>query len=475
MDLLKNSRHRTWGRLHYHGPLCWWCLRMAAVRYAWLNVPGFVKHVCASTDNQVEAALASLAYVSLREEGRAQVSASMIQSRVALFHRLHATLPAILAGQHWQIIPLCVYKGNYLQEYGNPIEKQYEICELHIDGSKRLGVKIPAPRGEKPARPAILERANMGPFVATSNQEDLDALVLLVQQAPDASRAMPEEPKHTTDDDPAEEDAAPSSGIGGEEEHTQPAPWARSNTIVFPKGRLGTGMQKIEAKLQGIVLSLGKADWRHAIKDTIVRGMQRAGAGLEKELLQKSEYPALMELNAKHLQVVQHLLDLGAAATQYGKDEKVSNVVGFKGPLECLREYKASAFQGASSFSFDAELSMLLARLGDKGLAIPSGIDLPHQPLHPKPRGDRVKNLGSKHMERPSMPPARNQRLWTCIRPLGISKLIDFGLRESDSFHWGDSARSLYAWTRFALIEAKHKQDKAFMMGEGGGSKSTDA
>lgn len=370
LELQEKGRYRKWGRLHYHGPLCWWCLRMASVRYAWRNVPSFVKFLCAAPENQVEAALASVAYVSLREEGRAQVSASMIQSRVALFTRLQGALPAILTGQHWRTIPLNEFKDRCIEEFGNPIEQQYEICELQLDGARRLGVKIPAPRPTRPTRPAILERANMGPFVASSDPEDFETLASWAQQAPLASRMLPGElPPPATDDSPTEPGlaagASSSADPEGGETQSPLVPWTSPGGVIFLRGRIGSGMQRVDSTLQGIVLNLGKVGWRSAIKDTILRGLQRAAAGLEKELLQ-SEYPALVELNSEHLGITQNLLDFGAAVVQFDKDEKVAKLVAFKKPLDALEHYKDLHFSGASSFKFDAELIMLLARRGNQ-------------------------------------------------------------------------------------------------------------
>lgn len=378
LDLSSGSRYRKWGRLAFHGPLCWWCVRMSAVRFAWLNIPGVIKFLHSSDENAQDGQLASLAYISLREEGRVQITTAMVQARVSLFGRVHSVLPEIMSTAHHQVVGIQEYAETMVSKFGNPVEK-FDIVQLRVDGALRLGVRLPAPRGDWCVRNGPLEDVRMGPYVQSSEPKDMEVLKSFAESAAKIDRLMPavatEEPVASHKGAPpaasgstdaphdAGEQSLASGHSCGSDGAKPPGPPTGENMqvaeeIVFPRGRLGNSSQKAEAKVNSIILSMSTASWRKALRETTSRGLHRLVSGMEKEL-QRSEYPQLKRLNSGHGHIVQQMLDLASAAASYSRDERTTNLVKFLVPLKEIDEYKNMHFVGSSRINFDAELEML--------------------------------------------------------------------------------------------------------------------
>lgn len=138
-----------------------------------------------SPENQSEASVAAMAYLSLREEGKTQVTIAMVEARLALFARLSAVLPNLMAGAHYEIAALTEYSET---EHGNPVEQGHEIVELRVGSQLRLGVKYKAPRVERMrALDADLVPVRMAISVTTDMPTDWDVLARYTKEASAAS------------------------------------------------------------------------------------------------------------------------------------------------------------------------------------------------------------------------------------------------------------------------------------------------
>ena len=79
LDLLGKRLTRKWSGAMYSGKPCWWCLRFVAIRYAHLNAVGVQKFIAESPSNLLEAKMGAFAYLSLRAEGKTQLTTAMLE------------------------------------------------------------------------------------------------------------------------------------------------------------------------------------------------------------------------------------------------------------------------------------------------------------------------------------------------------------------------------------------------------------
>ena len=85
---LDNDKKRKWARKHDYGPFCWWCLRGLMIFLAHIGqARSILKHVNQSPEHWLEAAEASYAYMTLREEGNVQVTINMLRARINMLRR----------------------------------------------------------------------------------------------------------------------------------------------------------------------------------------------------------------------------------------------------------------------------------------------------------------------------------------------------------------------------------------------------
>lgn len=366
-DTTDGAKVRKWGRPNFWGPFCWWCTRAAGVRYAWMNSVAFQRFLTSSPENHQEGMLVSWAYVSLREEGRTQITTQMIEARLMLFRRMHTTMPSIFEKSHYQVTPLDEFYERRIADLGNPIEKGFEIVQISLAGQRRLAVRHPVPRCDRLPRTGGLSYVRMGDFVMTDSPADIQILQTIADQAPkQLLKCQVPDPADGGDDNGDRERAgmeADGEGMAATAPVASLASGISAEAIHYPKGRIGTGVQRNQNKLDSIVANLATPLWLDALKETTLRGLVRACAGLEKELID-SEFPAMIKLNQEHNDLVRHLLDLSLAATGMKKEDRASNFVKFKAPLDAIAEYKAAKFTGAAFADLDCELVLLKVPLG---------------------------------------------------------------------------------------------------------------
>jgi len=93
---------------------------MQHVRYSFFSTNGFLKWL-GKAENKEEAMAASLAYLTLREEGRIQISGEQIEARVTMVRRVAKAWPQIHGTGHHQMVPLTVFESPGPD--GNPLAK----------------------------------------------------------------------------------------------------------------------------------------------------------------------------------------------------------------------------------------------------------------------------------------------------------------------------------------------------------------
>lgn len=369
IDRDERRMNRKWALRNYWGPICWWCSRMQSTRYSYLNSAGFLKFLESAPEHKEEAALASLAYISLREEGKVHISAAMVDIRCGLLRRMATMVPQVLSESHYEVVPLQNFKDS--ASYGNPVERNLKIVQVRDGSDRRLGVMTPCPRQDSAVSLGLCARACMSASVQTDAQEDADLLLKFIEAAPVAPKATevvsrsPMKKSRSSAADGSLAEAGDDEDDAKEEEDEDDEPKSDCDDFEYPRGRLGTGVRKMESKLSGILASMTSPQWRIPFKEPAMRAILRTAAGSKVEL-ESSEHPLMVARNAEHTNIATKLLELTLGLISVDKDDSARNLAKLSSPLGALVEILRARRPKAR---FDAEV-MLLKVIGRCGGAL---------------------------------------------------------------------------------------------------------
>lgn len=179
MDRHEKRSTRKWGLSNFWGDYCWWCTRTMATRYAHQSSGSFGRWL-ADADHLAEARASAFAYLSLREEGRTQVSLDQLLKRVDLCERSAAMWDSLVGGKHSQIVLLQDFVAKNPDH--NPVET-CEIVQLEVRGVRRLAVKHDAPIQTDCAPRPGLDNVRMSLAVASDDPADWKLLESLAAAA----------------------------------------------------------------------------------------------------------------------------------------------------------------------------------------------------------------------------------------------------------------------------------------------------
>lgn len=180
MDALEGFQNRQWALKHHWGPFCMWCARMQRVRFSWLKKTTLLKWLV-QLGNRRQFRLSSIAFVSLREEGKVQLTAAAIDERVDLLLRYSKMVNDAVEQDSTFMQFMLVSDIVNATSFVNPVTHQRELVQLFFDGQPRLGFAVPAPRScQQLALPGNVV-ASEG--VQTANSDDLRIVRELAEAA----------------------------------------------------------------------------------------------------------------------------------------------------------------------------------------------------------------------------------------------------------------------------------------------------
>lgn len=172
--------HRQWGAKNLWGPFCGWCKKMLRIRFAWMKNPAVLKHI-EDPSNLRHMALCSLAYVSLREEGRIQMTAGMVDQRLEALMKFGKAAEEASSTMHTQIVVI----DDFGEQSVNPVVVGAELVQVVVGGQRRLGFRTMAarPNGCIALPPQVVSRGGL----VTDCPEDLERLASFAAAAAKAS------------------------------------------------------------------------------------------------------------------------------------------------------------------------------------------------------------------------------------------------------------------------------------------------
>lgn len=323
---------------------------MALVRYSFLNTPAFLKFLDTDNRSKFEGALNAMAYLVCREEGFVQVSIDQIDNRASILKKLHAVLPNLFGSVRSEVVLLSEFEA--LGVGDNPLQKGFPLVQMCVDGKRRVGVTVPTP---------VCDTVNWGSHgliglnlpaaVRTDHPGDIQQLKAYFAdmpappKLPDAAFQSPASKKSKA---ASFHDGAPSlpassaSGLADKEDgegcpadERQEASADDDDDLMYPKGRLGNAVRKMDAKLASIMLEMTTPQWRAPLREPTVRSLRRAASDNKTEL-ESSEHPQLLQRTVDHLATITELLNLTNGLIAYSKDNKSANLAKLHEPLEIL-------------------------------------------------------------------------------------------------------------------------------------------
>lgn len=336
-------------------------------RYAHQNANSFVKWARASQDNLSEAKMAAFSYLSLREDGRTQISCEMIVSRGELFQRAMTMLPSISQGIHTETASLEDFAKQGPPR--NPLALGFEVVQMCIGNSMRLGVKYPSPSPSTSHGREGLQDILMSPAVRTDSDKDWEMLTEYATSAPARSRVlqspqaagkagkrMKASPAHSTDAGTPTTQGKSAAARSADAEDEGPLP---HDHFPYPNNRLGSAVQRNASKINSLLASLMYSEWRSCLKEPTLRGTMRSIAGCSRELM-SAESPALVAHNEGFAAKMDNMLKLCSANSALQKADETKSYIKFLSPTEDLGKAIAETF--GNDHTLDCELLVLQAR-----------------------------------------------------------------------------------------------------------------
>lgn len=167
---------RLWNQKQYWGHFCAWCVKMARIRFAWMSLPQLYDHVSTSPQNADEFRHYTIAYISIRQEGRTQISAEMLENRLAvLFHCRSLLRPEEF--YEYRLLP------DFLKSTPECDPRMLSVVQMSHEGAPRLGVQVLRPQPLEGTCPP--SSMSLDSRLRSSAPEDLQALAVLDKRLAD--------------------------------------------------------------------------------------------------------------------------------------------------------------------------------------------------------------------------------------------------------------------------------------------------
>jgi hypothetical protein len=358
LDKRAGHTTRQWGLRHGWGTLCKWCRAATTMRYGYMNSARFQRWRDEDPQHGKEAMIYALAYRTLREESKVQITNEMLEHRADLLTYAHFKEMPRIAQSGFQAIMLL---QDYVEEHPNvnPVAQRAEIVQMRVGGKFRLGVRVAM---ERPPEDAGLPDVSAEVPVAlcttrgttTEEKGDLELLSRLAMAAAGQIKTgelkeggsygsgLQRSPSkflvkaNPGSDSGSEQNSDKEDGEGVEDNPDSGAEGAKEE-VALPKGRLGTSVGKLGSKVQGLLAELNKDDWRRHLKDTTLRALMRTAAGLQREA-QQSEHATLIDTIKAHVDLLEHMQSLSRQSKALTLDYSIDNVRTVTPAIQALRK-----------------------------------------------------------------------------------------------------------------------------------------
>lgn len=363
LDRKEGRDLRKWGLRQYWGELCWWCSRMAIVKFAHWQTSRLVKWIGEASENRVEARVAAIAYISLREEGRTQIAVEHLQAPSDLLIETARTLPSMLDSTHSEVCPLAEFAEAFPGR--NLVQERCEVVQAFVGGSRRLAIKYAAPIAQAAVAPKSREGFDdvlIADCVHSDRHEDWKLLASFAASAVARTKEVPL-PSPTKNagmscSSPAVDSSvvSPAPSGGG----LSPAMLTPMDAYEWPKTRLANAVKKNLQKAQAAMGFLINPKWQTVLKEPTLRGQMRSVAGSNQELME-SDNPMLLQRNEVTIKHVGDLIKLCSAVHLQSKAGDAKSWLRFVPVVDELAEGVKQIF--GDTAKLDAELLVIQALL----------------------------------------------------------------------------------------------------------------
>lgn len=184
MEVAANIPLRAWGRRNHWGQFCFYCVRMSRTVWPHMKVPGLLRFI-ESAENKRMFKRNTLAYISLREEGKCHVDLHMIDNRARLLEKFGE----FFANADDEGCKQYVLAPDVASVVDNPVLGRQRLCQMLVDGRRRLGFVVHQPM---PANPIALPPIVVAdPGLLADDPNDLKLVLNLAANASATIAAAP--------------------------------------------------------------------------------------------------------------------------------------------------------------------------------------------------------------------------------------------------------------------------------------------
>lgn len=176
LEVAGQARFRAWGRRNHWGQFCFYCVRMSRIVWPHMKVPNLIRFI-EVVDRKRIFKYNSLAFVSLREEGKCHIDLQMIDSRVRLLEKFGS----FFANGEADLCKQYALAEDVAKISDNPVLQRQRLCQILVDGRRRLGFVVHNPM---PATPISLPPVVVAdPGLVTDEPNDLRLVLHLAEKA----------------------------------------------------------------------------------------------------------------------------------------------------------------------------------------------------------------------------------------------------------------------------------------------------
>lgn len=368
LDVESGRDHRSWALKRFWGPFCAWCKKAYGVRYSYFSLAGWQAWMQEDESNLREARWYSLAYLSLREEKKVQITSEMLEGRTIVLKRAVAEASRFLDNGYtnWTLLTDLATT----QPHVNPVAQCYPVEVMVVDDKQRLATRLPKPTPQGPPASenfAGLQGVVMHPKASSDDPRDLELLAEWCRRAPVAAALHAAAPEARVAASNADDESAAGSasgvattpgGGGGDRGDAEDLSATASWAFELPRGRQGNAVLKAGNKIGGLLRNMCSSEWRTSLKDQMLRSLLRGCAGMEKEL-QKGEHTRLIDLNARQVKATMTLQEVSKCIASLQREFNINNLRMLAIPLAQVVE-DLHTFVGESA-ALDDELLLLQA------------------------------------------------------------------------------------------------------------------
>jgi hypothetical protein len=221
--------------------------------------------------------MVSLAYLTLKEEGRSQLCAGIIQARIDMLKQAAEQVNNIFSHDYSATTLLAAWVSANPDK--NPLLEGHRLAQMIANGKFRLGLRVPVPL-PRLGDEVRVSGAWANTLLRTDDPSDTALLAKFAAAVPPDSNVFAAATRRAGAELAGanvvdrEQNAGNDSNAGAGA--TGPDLDGTTAKFVFPRGRLGGSCKKFDDRINALLLALTGDKWQDALREATLRSMHRS-------------------------------------------------------------------------------------------------------------------------------------------------------------------------------------------------------